>query len=58
MTGYEELEDAIKSEAERIGLRTGFFGLPELIKNFQMINYILDIFRLARRAEIYQISRI
>ena len=39
-------------------LRAGFFGLPELIKNFQMINYILDIFRLARRAEIYQISRI
>ena len=57
--GYlEELEEAIESEAEWIGLSTGFFGLPELIKKFQMINYILGIFRLARRAEIYQISRI
>lgn len=35
-------------------LRAGFFGLPELIKNFQIVNYILEISGLARRAEIYQ----
>lgn len=35
-------------------LRAGFFRLPELTKNFQIVNYIPENFRLARRAEIYQ----
>lgn len=39
-------------------LRIGFLFGPELTKNFWIVNYILDIFGLTRRAEIYQISRI
>ena len=39
-------------------LRIGFLFGPELTKNFWIINYILEIARLARRAEIYLIFRI
>jgi len=39
-------------------LRTGFLFGPELAKNFWIINYILEISGLARRAEIYLISQI
>ena len=39
-------------------LRAGFLFGPELTKNFWTVNYTPGIFRLARRAEIYQISRI
>lgn len=35
-------------------LRTGFFYLPELTKNFRIVNYILENSGLTRRAEIYQ----
>ena len=33
-------------------LRTGFLFGPELAKNFWIINYILEISGLARRADI------
>lgn len=39
-------------------LRIGFLFGPELAKNFWIVNYILDIFWLARRAEIYLIFQI
>lgn len=35
-------------------LRVGFFYLPELTKNFRIVNYILENSGLTRRAEIYQ----